>query len=138
MRTRAIALVLIGLFGFQISRVYLVTKVDAFFVCLNTDVWTSSSPENKKASSVGDRQTSEQSQLILESFVAPTDDGGNYIRGCKDTFDGMGLSPLQPLPLPVVAGFQNLPATWVHLTSRADHEPEIFLSPLFQPPRTLS
>ena len=135
---RVIALALIGLFAFQISRVYFVTKVDAFFICLNTDVWTSTSPIHNEASTAQTSQSPRPGQLILESFPAPADDGGNYLRGCKDPFDDMGLSPLQPSVLPANGAVHTLAITWIRLPRQTGQPPEIFISPLFQPPRSLS
>ena len=138
MPTRAVALVLIALFGYQISRIYLVTKVDAFFVCPNTEVWTSSSTEMNEASSSRSATAPQQRQLVLESIVAPTDDGSNSIRSCKGTFAGLGLSPLQPSCLPGHGALLSLAIHWVRVSGESERGPEIEFPPLCQPPRSLS
>jgi hypothetical protein len=123
--------VVVALFCFQLSRVYLVNKIDVFYNCPNTQVWTSSSSSDNSA------EAADSSADTLAAVISSEQDDRNYVRSCKDTLDGLGLSPVQPLGIPVAIFPQKPVANWVNPAATVDAAPERYLPPLFQPPRSL-
>src|SRR5690348_12322796 len=96
-RNKAIALVALSFFVFQLSRVYLIPTIQAFYICPYTQIWTSQTapPDNTT-------QSSSATEDLADDSLPPNPDDPTSIRGCKDSFDGIGLTPVQPLGAPSV------------------------------------
>ncbi len=135
---QAIALAVIAVFFFQFGRVYLVTKLDAFYACPHTQVWTSVASHEFETQETASAEANPASEEALESFLPPSGDDSDSIRSCKESLDGLGLTPIQPIVLPVAVSPQRLPANIMTLARRADFPLENDLTALFRPPRNLS
>jgi hypothetical protein len=129
---KAIALAIVALFCFQLSRVYFVDQVDAFYTCPYTQVWTSTASDDNET------EAPSNNTETFEGFLASNSDDGTTVRSCKNSADGLGLSPVQPLGTPVAVSPERLEASRVMLAGNVDSAPDTDLPPLFQPPRSLS
>jgi len=122
---RAIALVAVSLFTFQLSRYFLVIELDRF-ICL----------EPTHTHGVGSGASGhhhDDAEAIPHSH-----DDGYVIQHCKDSFGDIALSPVQPLDAPVMASNPPLLGTRTVLASQRHQAVENDLAPPFQPPRILS
>jgi hypothetical protein len=120
------------LFCFQLSRVYFVDQVDAFYTCPYTQVWTSTVADDNEA------DVASINTETLEGFLAPESDERTTVRSCKNTADGLGLSPVQPLGAPVAVSPEKFEASRAAMARNVDSPPDTGLPPLFQPPKSLS
>ena len=123
---------MVALFCFQLSRVYFVDRVDAFYTCPYTQVWTSAASDDTEADAAS------ISTETFAGFLASDSDDRTTVRSCKNSADGLGLSPVQPLGTPVAAPLQSSETNCAHLAGIADSAPDTDSPPLVQPPRTLS
>ena len=71
-------------------------------------------------------------------IASPSDDAGYAFQHCKDTYDGIGLTPVQPLGLPVAVSQESLELALTVALREPSQPLENFLPPPFQPPRNLS
>ena len=67
--------------------------------------------------------------------TSPDDDGGFYFRHCKDTYDGMGLTPVQALGAPATVSWQPPETSLATLSSEVLRPPQADIPPPFHPPR---
>ena len=124
-RHRAIALMVVSLFTFQLSRYYLIIELDKF-ICLDAT----------HAHGVGSGAAGHHHDDA--GAVAHSHDDGYVIQHCKDTFDGITLTPVQPLGVPVTASYPLSLAIRAVPASQQSQAVENDLAPPFQPPRNLS
>ena len=123
---------MVALFCFQLSRVYFVDRVDAFYTCPYTQVWTSAASDDNEADAAS------ISTETFEGFLVSESEDRTTVRSCKNSADGLGLSPVQPLGTPVAVSPKSPETNWAHLAGIADSAHDTELPPLFQPPRFLS
>lgn len=129
--TQCVAFVLLGLFCFQLSRVYLVVPADAYMCSFP-------SPSHESETVSGDHHHHDEAASSAPFLLANEDDGRSYFQHCKDTLDGLGLTPAQPFGLAAVMQPQP-PQPTNYIASI--HTPAVldnFLPPPFQPPRLFS
>lgn len=120
---RLLALAVVVLFVFQLSRFYVTISLDPS-VCFEL---------NHQHALPSDAHHHHQEHA---GEILPAQDGGFFFQHCKDTYDGMNLTPAQPFGLPSVAAYEE-PATTEVATMQEPISPvETFLSPPFQPPRS--
>ncbi|MBI3895074.1 MAG: hypothetical protein HY313_04005 [Acidobacteria bacterium] len=124
---KATAIVMVAFFSFQFIRFYLVAPLDAF-ECFE--------PNFRHGISASENHGHHHDEL---GIVPHSNDDESYtLQHCKDTYNGIGLTPVQPLGLPIAVSpeFRGLALTL------AVYEPsqplENILLPPFQPPRHLS
>lgn len=121
---RSLTLAMVVLFSFQLSRFYLIVYLDPS-IC-----WE---PNHQHSSSLA--ETRDHSHEDAGALPHSHDDGF-FFQHCKDSYDGIGLTPAQPLGLPVTVS-QGLPETvWATILPDIIPRAERFLPPPFQPPRT--
>ena len=125
----AVACLILGLLCFQLSRVYLVVPADAF-IC--------AAPEHDHGGATLKHDDHDHSDEAMEALFADQHDDRNYITHCKDTIDGLGLTPAHPYSMPSASAPQTLVETAVILPSEATLPAGNVVPPPFQPPRTLS
>ena len=124
--TRVIAACVVALFCFQFARFYLVIPLDQF-LCLEAN------HTHTGAASHSHDHHHDSEEALPHSHN--DNDTGYYFQHCKDTFEGMALTPVQPLGMPAAVSVRQ-PEIVV-----AIHQPEerqffeSFLAPPFQPPR---
>ncbi|MBI4458823.1 MAG: hypothetical protein HY648_02040 [Acidobacteria bacterium] len=122
---RAIAFTVAVLFCFHLVRFYQMIPLE-LFECFDHDL--------EKSAAVAGSQSHSHSHKTLSS---PTGDAGYTLEHCKDTYNGIGLIPAQPMGLPVAVSqeFQELAS----LASFGEpcQPQDLFLSPPFEPPRQL-
>ena len=128
-RGRAVACLILGLLTFQLSRVYLVVPADAY-LC--------TAPEHDHGSAALAHEDHDHGDEALEALVGDADDGRNYITHCKDTIDGLGLTPAQPYQTPSASAPHLLVESVVILPGETTFPEDNVVPPPFQPPRTLS
>ncbi len=124
--SRAIALAVSVLFCFQLSRFYLVIQLDRF-VCFDL----SHNHEPGVPAAPHDHPDGEEA-------VPHSHDEGDHFQHCKDAFDGIGLTPVQPLGVPVAVSTQRPETAWVASLPVNPRPVETNLSPPFPPPRYLA
>lgn len=125
----AVACLLLGLLCFQLSRVYLVVPADAF-VC--------AAPDRDHGGATLSHDDHDRGDEALEALLADEHDDRNYVTHCKDTLDGLGLTPAQPYNTPAAEAPQPLIETAVVLPGDTLSPLDTYLPPAFQPPRNLS
>ena len=125
LQQQAIALLVVSLFTFQLSRNFLIIELDQF-ICLEPTHTHGVGP----ASSMHHHDAAEA--------TPHSHDDGNAIQHCKDSFGDIALTPVQPLGSPVMASYQPPPASRTVLASQRYQAVENDLAPPFQPPRFLS
>src|SRR6266404_6443582 len=91
----AVAGLILGLLCFQLSRVYLVVPADAF-IC-------AAPGHDHGDAALGHNDHGDEA---LEAWFVDPHDGRSYITHCKDTLDGLGLTPGQPFATPVAEAQQ--------------------------------
>ncbi|MBI4442460.1 MAG: hypothetical protein HY649_03690 [Acidobacteria bacterium] len=126
---RAIALVVVSLFTFQLSRNFLVIELDRF-ICL----------EPTHTHGVGSGASGhhhDDAEAVPHSHDSGHD-SGYVIQHCKDSFGDIALTPVQPLDAPVMASYPPPPGSRTVLASQRYQAVENDLAPPFQPPRILS
>ena len=128
---RSLTLAMVVLFSFQLSRFYLIAHLDPL-IC--------SEPNHQHSSSLAathEHPTAVHKHSHEDAGSLPhSHDEGFFFQHCKDSYDGIGLTPAQPLGLPVTAS-PGLPETvWTMILPDILPRAERFLPPPFQPPRT--
>ena len=118
---RTICLGTLVLFGFSISRFYVAVAVE----CLEH-------PQTHEANA-----SSDHSHAHLGQPRSQENDSGFYFQHCKDSYDGVGLSPVQPLGVPIPVFSVPPAATQTTLEPQGFRLPESFPLPFFHPPRHL-
>ncbi len=145
---RAVALVVVILFSFQLSRFYLTAELNPL-ECLEHDHShdttsahshdaTSAHLQAHSHEAASEHSHPHQQQRHHESESMPeSEDNGHYFQHCKDTFAAMGLTPVQPLGMAVAVVRQ--PQTQVSVAALTEdiRPTENFLLPPFHPPRHL-
>jgi hypothetical protein len=121
------------------AKIRVIAALAAFCFCLQTGrffIGASVNPsicplDSYGSSSVGGEHDPDEAALSL-----PRDhDSGFYFQHCKDTVDGLALTPVQPLPMPTVAAEQEPVAIRVRISCENQRAAGIELPPPFQPPR---
>ena len=125
----AVACLILGLLCFQLSRVYLVVPADAF-IC--------AAPEHDHGGATLSHDDHDHGDEAVEALYANQHDGRNYITHCKDTIDGLGLTPAQPYNTPAAEAPQPLTETAVVTPGDTLSPLDTYLPPTFQPPRDRS
>ena len=123
---RAIALVVVVLFCFQLSRFYLIIQLDPV-ECFDPN-------HTHHTTSTGAHDHHHDGEETLPH----SHDDGFFFQHCKDTFDGAGLTPVQPLGVPVAVSDRQPETTWASSMPESRRPHENFLPLPFQPPRNLS
>ena len=123
--TRVVAACVAVLFCFQFSRFYLVIPLDQF-LCL----------EANHTHGVAS-QSGHDHHLSSESLPHShgSKDTGYYFQHCKDSFEGMALTPVQPLGMPPAASIQEPEITVAFQQPEGRQFFENLLPPPSQPPR---
>ena len=132
-RTKAISVVILSFFVFQLGRVYLIPTIQAFYICPYTQVWASQAPSHNGPAEISG--TEGVTETSVEAALPPSQEDPTSIRGCKDAFDGMGLTPAQPFGTPAEVAVVAPEVSGFVVPGGAASAPEIFLPSLFQPPR---
>ena len=117
---RSVALAVIVFFCFQSSRFYLSAQMTPV-PC----------PHHHPAPVMGAGIHSHH----MAAAPSPTQEGSFYFQCCKETYNGIGLTPAQPLGLPVHLARIQPEATRAVLLPERSFLVENFLPPPFQPPR---
>jgi hypothetical protein len=123
---RALSAAVVLLLTFQMSRFFLVISLENF-VCYPLN-------HSEDISLAGHHHHDHDGEA---EALPHGDDGGNYFQHCKDTFDGIGLTPVQPLGLSVPVSDQPPELIGAHLLPESRGPLETDLPPPFQPPRNL-
>ncbi len=133
---RAIALVVVVLFSFQISRFYLTDELNPLECLDHNHSHEATSAHSHDATSAHSHQHQQQHHHESES-VPESEDNGHYFQHCKDLFADMALTPSQLLGISVT--IVQPPLAQVSVTSLPeDIRPAgNFLLPPFHPPRHL-
>ena len=112
-------------FGFQFSRFYLSVPLDPL-LC-----------PTPLASDVAPLHGG-HSHAALQQNAPRGTEGGPAFQHCKDYVDGMGLTPVQPMPVPVGISFPWKPPGAIVLLPHILPAPQNDLNPPFHPPRHLT
>lgn len=121
---RTVAACVLVFFCLQFSRFYLIIQLDGF-ICLE--------PNHLRTT---DSLSAHDHPHDGEEALAHSPDDGYSFQHCKDTFDGIALTPVQPLGLSVAAPVPQPETAWA--SRMPENQPAIdnVLSPPFQPPRS--
>lgn len=124
---RLTAVVVAVAFAFQLTRFFLVVPLDSF-VCYE--------PKHSQESSLPGHHHHDNDE---EHAGAPHQhDNGTYFQHCKDTFAGIGLTPVQPLAMPLAVSPAPAELSLPQLLPPSARAAERSLPPPFQPPRNLA
>ncbi|OFW01849.1 MAG: hypothetical protein A3G20_02585 [Acidobacteria bacterium RIFCSPLOWO2_12_FULL_59_11] len=118
---QAICLGTLFLFGFSICRFYLVAPSE----CLEH-------PQAHEANA-----PSAHTHTHLGQPRSQENDTGFYFQHCKDSYDSMGWSPMQPMGVPTPVSSVQPAASQTTLEPQGLRLPESFPPPFFHPPRHL-
>ena len=131
-RSRAIALCVVVLFSFQLSRFFLIVHLDAVecFEPGHTHAATSHSHSHADNGHQHDHEG--------EPAPSHSHDGEHYFQHCKDTYGDAGLTPVQSLGAPETVSYQLPETAWGNPPSENFQPLDNYLPPPFQPPRNLS
>ncbi len=127
---RTVALLVLGLLCFQLSRVYVVVPADAFLCNFPAH-------SHDGSAAAGHHHDYDEGEA-LEASLTQNDDGGTYIQHCKDTLDGLGLTSAQPFSLTAAAVTPGPEPSAIILPAETLPALDSHLHPPFQPPRNLS
>lgn len=123
---KAVTVTVAVFFCFQSVRFYLVAPLDVL-ACFE--------PNFRQGVSAVSDHVHDHADVGVRSH---SEDEGYALQHCKDIYKGIGLTPGQPLGLPVAVSQEflglALTASWCESCQPMDH----FLAPPFQPPRHLS
>ena len=128
---RATAFVALCLFCFQVVRFYVVIPLDAY-TCGSLDYTYG----DARSTHHHDFETN-QPDHDHDQALPQDDDDRQYFQHCKDTLNGLALSPVQPFGLPVLVTQQGPQCSWANLATNPHKAIENYLPPPFQPPRQL-
>ncbi|MBI4459098.1 MAG: hypothetical protein HY648_03435 [Acidobacteria bacterium] len=123
---KAITVTVAAFFFFQFIRFYLVAPLDVF-ECLE--------PNFRQGASASENHGHHHDAVELQSH---SEDAGYTLQHCKDTYNGIALTPVQPLGLPVAVSQEFLRLALPTAVCEPSQPLENFLPPPFQPPRNLS
>ena len=131
---RTIALVVMVLFSFQISRFYLTDELNPLECLVPNHSHEATSAHSRGSTSAHSRQHQQQHHQESES-VPESEDSGHYFQHCKNLFADLALTPSQFLRISVTV--VHLPLAQVSVTSLPEdiRPAENFLLPPFHPPR---
>jgi len=121
---RAVAACVLVLFCFQFSRFYLIVELDRF-VCLEPN-------HIHTANSLSAHDHHPQGKDALSE----DQDSGYSLQHCKDTFNGISLTPVQPLGFSFAAPVQRPETAWASRTPENQQVMDSILPPPFQPHRS--
>lgn len=135
---RTIALVVVVLFSFQLSRFYLTDELNPL-ECLDHnhshEATSAHSHEATSAHSQQHQQHHHESESVPES--PESDDNGHYFQHCKDLFADMALTSSQLPGISVTVVQPPLAQVSVTFLPKDIRPAENFLLPPFHPPRHL-
>ena len=120
---RTFALFALVVFSVQLVRFYVVVPREAF---------TCSEPGHHHASA---GELANGLDHAGEEVLPPGDGDQTYFQHCKDTLDGLCLTPTQPLGMPVFVAHRIEPLIWLSLPNQISLPIDNALPPPFQPPR---
>ncbi len=131
-QSKAIALCVVVLFSFQLSRFFLIVQLDAV-ECYDSN-------HTHGATTHSHSHADQWHQHDHEGEQAPTHshDGDHYFQHCKDTYGDAGLTPGQSQGAPETVSYQPPEAAWGESFGETLQPLENYLPPLFQPPKNLS
>jgi hypothetical protein len=122
---RSVAFIALVVFSVQLVRFYVVVPRDAF-----------------TCSELGHHHAAGEFAEALEhaggAFLPPGGANQNYFQHCKETLDGLCLTPAQPLGMPVFATHRIESPIWLALPNRIALPVDNALPPPFQPPRNFA
>lgn len=124
---KAITVTVAAFFFFQFIRFYLVAPLDVF-ACFEPNF------RHQGISAVSDH-VHDHADV---GFHSHSKDEGYALQHCKDTYNGIGLTPVQPLGLPVAVPQEFLGLALTAALPEPSQPLENFLPPPFQPPRHLN
>lgn len=124
---RRTALVALLFFVLQFTRFYLVVQLDET-ICAHRVAELNQAA----ASTTAHHHSHEAEQLVPHEH-----DNGFYFQHCKETFEGISLTPVQPLGAPMAVSLQRLEWSWQPLVKENFPAPERYLPSPFHPPRKL-
>ena len=129
---RVIALSVVVLICFQISRFFLIVELNAI-ECFDPN-------HTHGAASPAVHEHRHEHQHDHDGAQAPqhSHHEGPIFQHCKDTFGGAGLTPVQPQGVPETVSYQPPEAAWENPPSENSQPFDNYLPPPFQPPRYLS
>ena len=119
---RAVAVAALAFFCFPHSRFFLAVELKSIR-CLDTDHPHTAASESEHGHS-----------HTLQSF-SKSHDSGYFFQHCKDAYDGMGLTPVQPLRVSLTASYEQPEASLSPLAWELHRPPEAYPPLPFHPPR---
>ncbi|MCZ6750975.1 MAG: hypothetical protein O7E51_04010 [Acidobacteria bacterium] len=138
--SRAIALCVVVLFSFQLSRFFLIVQLDAVECFDPNHTHDATTHSHADSAHAGHSYADQGHQHDHKGEQAPlrSHDGEHYFQHCKDTYGDAGLTPVQPQGAPETVSYHPPEAAWGE-SLRENFQPlENYLPPPFQPPRNLS
>ena len=123
---RAVGSCVLLLFCFQFSRYYLLIELDQF-LCLEAN-------HLRAAGAV--KNHDHHHEHDAEAVPHSHDDSGYAFQHCKDTFQGIALTPVQPLGLAALTSVSRPPDTVAMLRVAGPQFSEFVLLPSSPPPRS--
>ena len=123
---KAITIAVVAFFCFHLIRFYLVAPLDVF-ACFE--------PNFRQGISALENHGHHHDDV---GFHSHSEDEGYTLQHCKDTYNGIGLTPVQPLGLPIAVSQEFLELALTAFLFEPSQPLENFLPPPFQPPRNLS
>ena len=120
---KAITVTVVVFFCFQFVRFYLVAPLD-FLACFG--------PNFRPGVSAVSDHVHDHANVGVHSH---SKDEGYTLQHCKDTYEGIGLTPGQPLGLPVTVSWESLGPSLTASLCEPCQPLDHFLPPPFQPPR---
>ncbi|MCH7977472.1 MAG: hypothetical protein IH935_00670 [Acidobacteria bacterium] len=131
-QSKVIALCVVVLFSFQLSRFFLIVQLDAV-ECFDPNHTHGATTHPHSHADDGHQHDHEGEQAPSRGH-----DGEHYFQHCKDTYGDAGLTPVQPQGAPETVSYQPTEARWGELLSEPLQPLENYLPPPFQPPKHLS
>ena len=131
-QSKVIALCVVVLFSFQLSRFFLIVQLDAV-ECFDPNHTHGATTHPHSHADDGHQHDHEGEQAPSRGH-----DGEHYFQHCKDTYGDAGLTPVQPQGAPETVSYQPTEARWGELLSEPLQPLENYLPPPFQPPKNLS
>ena len=119
---RAVAVAALAFFCFPLSRFFLAVELKSIH-CLDRD-------HPHAAASDSEHDHSQPLPSLSKSH-----DSGYFFQHCKDAYDGMGLTPVQPLRVSLTASYEQPEASLEPLASELQRLPEAYPPLPFHPPR---
>jgi hypothetical protein len=123
----------------QSATIRVIAAVAAFFFCFQTSRFFIVASVNSAACPMDFHDTSSataghhQDEKALS--LSPDQETGSHFQHCKDTANGLALTPVQPLPMPTMVSEQVPVAVWTNIFAESQRAAGLELPPPFQPPR---